>query len=146
MSNRQGRDKVMKRSSRIVLIICAFAVFTGFGVIMGAGKAASFEKMLLKPKSEFCFMCHADKKTVYMKSGHGQFAVTCDMCHDAHGTGNKAMLIKPGQDMCYACHSDVKDHFSKSEHGTASLTCSMCHDPHGTPDAEPAKQSPPPKK
>lgn len=136
----------MKRISKTVAAAFAFATFAGAAVLLGAGKADSHEKMLLKPKAEFCYMCHADKKAVYMKSGHGKFDVTCDMCHNSHGSGNKSMLLKPGQDMCYACHSDVKDHFNKSEHGAAGITCNMCHDPHGTPDAEPAKQAPPAKK
>lgn len=136
----------MKAFSKTLFAAAAMAVIAGAAATLGVQQADSYEKMLIKPKSEFCFMCHADKKDVFNKSGHGKFSITCDMCHNAHGTGNKAMLTKPGQEMCYACHADVKDHFAKSEHGAANLSCNMCHDPHGTPDAPPPATKAPAKK
>lgn len=118
------------------LFIKAFfiACLLGVSAVAYIQRAASHEKMLLQPKSEICWMCHGDKKDVFNETGHGAVGLTCDVCHDPHGTGQTGMTLEPVNDLCFTCHGDMEDHFDKSEHGDAELTCVMCHDPHGTPD------------
>lgn len=118
----------------------ALAVLFAVIAIYSVQQVAAYEKMLKKPKAEFCFLCHGDKQAVYNKSGHGKVSVTCDMCHDPHGVGQEKMLKKAPKDICFMCHSDKKSHYMSTGHGKVDVTCMMCHNPHGTPSA--AKPAP----
>lgn len=124
-------------NKRTFATVLGVVIFAGAAVTVSLKPADSYEKMLLKPKDQFCFLCHGDKQKTYNESGHGQFDIPCDMCHNAHGTGIEMMLIQESRDLCYTCHGDMQDHFEKSGHGEADLTCTMCHNPHGTPSEEP---------
>jgi predicted CXXCH cytochrome family protein len=126
--------------------LTVFAMTIVMGLLFPASlqKVIANDKMLIKPKAEFCYLCHGDMKKIFMENGHGAFDLTCDMCHDVHGTGIDKMLIKQPNDLCYSCHADKKEHFESSGHAKADLTCIMCHNPHGTPPETPA--APDPKK
>ena len=64
--------------------------------------------------------------------------VTCNSCHDVHGTENNADLIKPGQAMCLTCHgpsspngprgASLEEH-SHHKAGSAGDNCLECHMP-----------------
>ena len=115
-----------------VLVVFAAAAFA-LGVLVHVQSARGYEKMLKKPKARICGMCHADIEKSSNASGHGVQDVTCDMCHNPHGTGNEKMLVKPAAEICFQCH------FAEAGHGKVDVTCQMCHNPHGTPDDAPKK-------
>jgi predicted CXXCH cytochrome family protein len=65
--------------------------------------------------------------------------VTCNSCHDVHGTANVADLIKPGSLMCLECHGPnspngphgvptIEAH-SHHQAGSAGDDCLACHMP-----------------
>jgi len=65
--------------------------------------------------------------------------VTCNSCHDVHGTENNADLIKPGSLMCLECHGpnspngphnaqSIEAH-SHHKSGSAGNDCLACHMP-----------------
>lgn len=64
--------------------------------------------------------------------------VTCNSCHDVHGTENNADLIKPGSLMCLECHgpnspngprgASIEAH-SHHQAGSAGNDCLACHMP-----------------
>ena len=118
-----------------IFVVCAalFIVLAGWP----RPRAESAETQRRAPNSAFCFLCHAGKKTTWSASGHGQFDLTCDMCHNSHFSGVRMLLVAEARDLCYNCHGNIRDHFGTSGHGQARMTCSMCHDPHGTPEADP---------
>lgn len=127
----------MMRTRKKMMIF--LAVLMTAGGVVWYQRAASYDKMLIKPKENFCFMCHGNKQKVYMESGHGKFDITCDTCHDTHGSGIEMMLVSESRELCFMCHGDKQNHFESSGHGKADLTCTMCHNPHGTPSEEPKK-------
>ncbi len=63
--------------------------------------------------------------------------VTCNSCHDAHGTENNAGLIKPGAQMCLECHGpnspngphaatlEAHSHHKSQSAGNDCLACHM---------------------
>jgi predicted CXXCH cytochrome family protein len=65
--------------------------------------------------------------------------ITCNSCHDVHGTENNADLIKPGSLMCLECHgpgspngphnaATVEAH-SHHKAGSTGDDCLACHMP-----------------
>jgi predicted CXXCH cytochrome family protein len=64
--------------------------------------------------------------------------VTCNSCHDVHGTDNNADLIKPGSLMCLECHgpnspngphaASIEVH-SHHQAGSTGNDCLACHMP-----------------
>jgi predicted CXXCH cytochrome family protein len=64
--------------------------------------------------------------------------VTCNSCHDVHGTGNNAELIKPGSLMCLECHGPTSPNGPRggsieahTHHraGSTGSDCLACHMP-----------------
>jgi predicted CXXCH cytochrome family protein len=53
--------------------------------------------------------------------------VTCNSCHDVHGTGNNAELIKPGSLMCLECHGPTSPNGPRG--GSTGSDCLACHMP-----------------
>jgi predicted CXXCH cytochrome family protein len=118
----------MKKLAFLMLVVFAALV------LIQNGAAYSYDKMLKKPKDKICALCHADKDKFFSTSGHGKFNVTCQMCHNPHGQGNKSMLKWKEGDFCYQCHSKMKTDFDSTGHGMVDVACQQCHDPHGTAD------------
>ena len=117
--------KRLKLSALIIFCLAFVALITN---------TYSYEKMLKGKGSQFCFLCHSDKKEVYLKNGHGKFKVQCQNCHNPHGQGNSYMLKAEEKIFCLTCHTDKKEHFESDGHGKFQVTCQSCHDPHGTKD------------
>ena len=80
-----------------------------------------------------CLACHDEKQDVFYESGHGQFDLTCSMCHKAHAMGEDVIPQRPSSTLCANCHADMHEFYVETGHGKIQVTCVMCHDPHGTP-------------
>lgn len=74
----------------------------------------------------------------YVTSAMYTHGVTCNGCHDVHGTANNADLLKPANVMCLQCHgpksingpraATIEEHTHHKE-GTAGNECVSCHMP-----------------
>ena len=74
----------------------------------------------------------------FVQSSMYTHGVTCNSCHDVHGTENNADLIKPGQAMCLTCHgpnspngphaASLEEH-SHHKAGSTGNNCLECHMP-----------------
>jgi predicted CXXCH cytochrome family protein len=74
----------------------------------------------------------------FVQSVMYKHGVTCNSCHDVHGTANNADLIKPGQQMCLECHGpkspngprgvSIEAH-THHKAGSAGSDCLACHMP-----------------
>ncbi|MCP2520129.1 hypothetical protein NLC26_03285 [Candidatus Aminicenantes bacterium AC-708-M15] len=82
-----------------------------------------------------CFDCHEEK------SGHlhSPYAINeCFLCHDPHGTFQKALLISDVRSLCTQCHlSEDYREFVHPVHRhpmeSRNISCITCHNPHGSP-------------
>jgi len=74
----------------------------------------------------------------FVQSSMYTHGVTCNNCHDAHGTANNADLLKPANVLCLECHgpkspngprgATVEDH-THHQPGSAGNDCVACHMP-----------------
>jgi len=74
----------------------------------------------------------------FVQSAMYTHGVTCNACHDVHGTENNADLIKPGQAMCLTCHgpnspngpraASIEEH-THHKAGSTGDNCLECHMP-----------------
>jgi predicted CXXCH cytochrome family protein len=74
----------------------------------------------------------------FVQSVMYRHGVTCNSCHDVHGTENNADLIKPGSQMCLECHgpnspngprgATIEAH-THHQAGSTGSDCLACHMP-----------------
>ena len=110
------------------------------------GHLASFWKLEDSKLGETTFTHYADgtahknrmQGNDFVQSLMFRRGVTCNSCHDAHGTENNADLIKPGDRMCLECHGPQSPNgpraVSVEAHthhlpGSPGSDCLACHMP-----------------
>ncbi|MBF0505703.1 MAG: DmsE family decaheme c-type cytochrome [Nitrospirae bacterium] len=93
------------------------------------------DKLLKAEKSEVCFQCHRDIKTMVNKQSHHPIKegkVSCSDCHNPHGEfGDKMIKADSVNELCYKCHADKRGPFMW-EHPPVEENCTTCHNPHGS--------------
>jgi predicted CXXCH cytochrome family protein len=74
----------------------------------------------------------------FVQSSMYMHGVTCNSCHDAHGTPNNADLLKPASTLCLQCHGPqspsgprgaTAEAHSHHKSGSAGNECVACHMP-----------------
>jgi DmsE family decaheme c-type cytochrome len=99
-------------------------------------KILQLNKMSAKKLDATCLGCHESAHPNFVRSPHGEAAVSCISCHSVHKSTSEANLLKASEPMlCYQCHSDVKGTFAMPFHHPVpegAVSCSDCHDVHGT--------------
>jgi predicted CXXCH cytochrome family protein len=74
----------------------------------------------------------------FVQSVMYRHGVTCNSCHDVHGTENNADLIKPGSQMCLECHGPYSPNGPRGatieahthhQAGSTGSDCLACHMP-----------------
>lgn len=104
-----------------------------------------------KRDSALCVECHEDKSTDFAKRKyvHGPIAGgMCEVCHDPHGSANRAQLRMPINTLCLSCHETVarRPHILRTPSGEGhpvsgrkdpsasasgrDMSCISCHNPH----------------
>ena len=98
-------------------------------------KGRSF--VLAAAGSELCFQCHDDMGKDFAAASVIHPAIKeagCTVCHDPHGSRQKALLKKRLPDLCVECHGDIGEKASRSRVRHAALyrseKCATCHSPH----------------
>jgi len=85
--------------------------------------------------SELCYGCHPDVKMNNRLFSHHPIVekkMTCDDCHDPHGTAQDKLLKGSTQkETCTRCHMEKQGPFL-FEHADVTENCSNCHAPHGS--------------
>ena len=104
------------------------------------------------PISETCYLCHGDKKQIWLskKYMHGPPATgNCYICHNPHSEDVRFFLKKQTNDLCTTCHSEKMEEkhplvgFVFGEAHPVSgkpdparpgfeLSCTGCHNPHAS--------------
>ena len=84
-----------------------------------------------------CFTCHQDMKAgLAVADGHGlgRGLVSCESCHNPHGSAEPAMLARPmmNGELCTACHVDKRGPFVYDHPVRTVEGCVACHMPHGS--------------
>jgi len=97
-------------------------------------QAASFA--LVKPLSQLCITCHADKTRQFPQM-HGPVAVgECADCHDGHRSAYPHLQLKPVPQLCFECHDRTPP--GQKTWGcprpSDDADCMNCHNPHGGKD------------
>ena len=98
--------------------------------------------LLRQPQVDLCGRCHDTLPAKVKAKEHHPLAdgaLTCDMCHNPHGTGHAHLLSQPQGELCEGCHGDDvpkgpehdrKDwrlnHQAQAKGHEAQ--CLMCHD------------------
>ena len=88
--------------------------------------------------NELCFSCHQDKQKSMMskKTVHPPVKQSCLLCHNPHGSANKAVLSAEVPALCANCHPNEASLTQKAlyKHGPMidTRTCMNCHDPHSS--------------
>jgi predicted CXXCH cytochrome family protein len=98
-----------------------------------------------------CAECHEDKASEFSKRKyiHGPIAGgMCEVCHDPHGSANRAQLRMPINTLCLSCHEAIarKPHILRTPSGEGhpvsgrkdpsasasgrDMSCISCHNPH----------------
>jgi predicted CXXCH cytochrome family protein len=82
------------------------------------------------PRDQICFRCHEialDRQHV-----HGPIASGgCLVCHDPHGSGNRALLVSASDSFCFDCHDRGVVQAIAGHEGTEE-GCTDCHDAHAS--------------
>lgn len=85
---------------------------------------------LVAPRDQICFRCHEialDRQHV-----HGPIASGgCLVCHDPHGSGNRALLVSASDSFCFDCHDRGVVQAIAGHEGTEE-GCTDCHDAHAS--------------
>jgi DmsE family decaheme c-type cytochrome len=93
------------------------------------------EKFLKAGRSEVCFQCHRDIKTMVRKQSHHPIfedKVACVDCHNPHGELSEKMIKADSiNDLCYKCHAEKRGPYM-NEHPPVEENCLNCHNPHGS--------------
>jgi len=93
------------------------------------------QKVARREISQLCTSCHQAEGMAFNLPSHHPVAegiMTCDDCHDPHGTANDADLkATPVRALCARCHADKAGPFV-FEHADNNASCQTCHDPHGS--------------
>jgi predicted CXXCH cytochrome family protein len=96
----------------------------------GACHEAQATNALVAPRDQICFRCHEialDRKYV-----HGPIASGgCLVCHDPHGSGNRALLVSASDRFCFHCHDRDLVHRIDGHEGLEE-GCTDCHDAHAS--------------
>jgi DmsE family decaheme c-type cytochrome len=85
--------------------------------------------------TEVCATCHQDILAKFNRRSHmplpeGQ--ITCDDCHNPHGTITKPLLkTDTVNETCFTCHAEKRGPFL-FEHAPVRANCLNCHDVHGS--------------
>ena len=93
-----------------------------------------------------CVGCHRDTRAEILKPSHHPIIegkVTCQDCHDPHGSLNVASLkSESAHDLCVSCHADKRGPWIH-EHPPVMENCATCHTPHGSAHNRLLAQKPP---
>jgi len=93
-----------------------------------------------------CVECHRDTRAEILKPSHHPIVegkVTCQDCHDPHGSLNKNSLrAESNHDLCVSCHADKRGPYIH-EHPPVMENCATCHTPHGSAHRALLAQKPP---
>jgi len=101
---------------------------------LGFKAATEVAERLVKPVTELCVDCHAEKsvESAYNKGlwVHGPVSSgMCTVCHHPHTSRYPYMLRKgKARDMCRSCHA--KGYIMESEDHKKDKDCTECHNPH----------------
>ncbi len=81
--------------------------------------------------AQMCYRCHGMPQFTYW---HGPVCASeCTLCHDSHGSVDRAMLRQDERKLCISCH----DQPSSQKHIDGEKSeCRVCHDPHGSNDSK----------
>lgn len=86
---------------------------------------------------EICFRCHLDKNAEFRLQYHHpvlEGKVSCNDCHDLHGTEARPWTITSFSDtneVCFECHLEQRGPFV-FEHEALRDGCTICHKVHGS--------------
>lgn len=96
--------------------------------------------LLKRPQDETCADCHDLAGEIEAGRHHPLFdgGLTCEMCHDFHGSSHGELLNAPMKELCAECHDEVpkpeshaRENF-KLNHGDVAKAdperCTTCHD------------------
>jgi DmsE family decaheme c-type cytochrome len=104
----------------------------------GVGGLMSFSKIEnAYAKSAVCLRCHETSKKIanWDMGKHKTAGVSCESCHDMHGSKLKYSLGKKKPNLFFTCHKDIKLQASKqSRHPMreGKVKCTDCHSSHGS--------------
>ncbi len=87
------------------------------------------EYRVARPVDALCYRCHDrmdTKKRVHGPLGSGD----CTICHDPHGSPNRALAVASPEVLCGTCHDQASS--GKHMKQSAGKGCTVCHDPHAS--------------
>lgn len=71
-----------------------------------------------------CGSCHEETFAEWEKSIHGERALDCVNCHNAHTT---SLLEENSQTLCQTCHKEESHFYGFTAHAEEGLLCTDCH-------------------
>ena len=76
-----------------------------------------------------CYTCHPDIKKKFEKTIHGKKGISCEKCHNPHGSKQANLLRLNGREVCQVCHAKEPHHFIADKVTTKmlQLECVNCH-------------------
>ena len=97
------------------------------------------ELVVRKPAqiNELCSDCHRNVWAQFQRPNHHRLpegAMTCDDCHNPHGTIRPAMtrLFAANEPGCFNCHGDKRGPFTFEHPPMRFWGCEACHEVHGS--------------
>lgn len=96
--------------------------------------------LLRVDQPKLCYQCHGDVKAAFGMPFHhpvNEGAVTCNDCHDVHGTfgENNLMTTADQNQICTKCHMETRGPFVYEHAPVKAEGCMACHTPHGSQNA-----------
>lgn len=82
-----------------------------------------------RPVEALCYKCHDrmdTKKLIHGPLGSGD----CTICHDPHGSPNRALAVAAPEVLCGTCHDQASS--GKHMRQSRGKGCTGCHDPHAS--------------
>lgn len=95
------------------------------------------EGLMTAASPDLCFSCHQDVMATFQAADRhrlNQGVVSCESCHNPHGSPEPAMLAKTmaGGELCVTCHFAQRGPFVYQHPVGTVEGCVACHTPHGS--------------